>query len=442
MTFSLDVDLWSIQTVPAQDATSRAADLAGRGQDFAASLFAAEPDLPTLFLSPDPALAGETSSLAFAALPGALAPAAAGIPAQFILMAAPPEEIAAPALLIEPGAAEADLAEVAEDSGTDAADAAEDTDVPADSAAPLPAVAAPATQPAETAAEVTAPPAAVPEAAILAAAAGGDARRPAPARPGGPAEASTDSADRIAPAVQHTGAQASLTAARPGPETETPAAEPDMSASLPDGDARRPEDKAGALAAASAGVDTETPTPPAPASSSPGPGLAAVSAPATFVQPAAQPAVTAPLVPTQAVLVATATEIPALVARASSDAGQESLVVQLDPPELGRVSIDFKFDAQGLQHVTVTAETPEAMRQLRAMHFELVQALERSGFTGQEMSFQQGTSQQQQAFAQSAAARALATSPGSEPATAPLPPSIAPALGRIMAGNGRLDIKL
>ena len=68
--------------------------------------------------------------------------------------------------------------------------------------------------------------------------------------------------------------------------------------------------------------------------------------------------------------------------------------IQLDPPELGRVSIDFKFDANGLQHVTVTGETPEALRQLRAMHFELVNALERQGLSSQNMSFQQQQTQQ------------------------------------------------
>ncbi|WP_084395909.1 flagellar hook-length control protein FliK [Henriciella aquimarina] len=75
--------------------------------------------------------------------------------------------------------------------------------------------------------------------------------------------------------------------------------------------------------------------------------------------------------------------------------GRDRVLVQLDPPELGRVSIDFKFDANGLQHVTITGETPEAMKQLRQMHFQLSQALEQHGLNGQEMSFRQQASQQQ-----------------------------------------------
>ena len=76
-------------------------------------------------------------------------------------------------------------------------------------------------------------------------------------------------------------------------------------------------------------------------------------------------------------------------ALSSVDEQNERLVVQLDPPELGRVSIDYKFDGIQLQHVTVTGESPEAMRQLRQMHHELVQALEQHGLSSKDMSFQQ-----------------------------------------------------
>ena len=69
--------------------------------------------------------------------------------------------------------------------------------------------------------------------------------------------------------------------------------------------------------------------------------------------------------------------------------GSKRITVQLDPPELGRVSIDFKFDGNVLQNVLVTGETPEAMRRLRLMHFELVQSLEQHGFSGQELDFSQ-----------------------------------------------------
>jgi flagellar hook-length control protein FliK len=120
-----------------------------------------------------------------------------------------------------------------------------------------------------------------------------------------------------------------------------------------------------------------------------------------FLQTAANPA--APqLAPTHAALVATATQLPDIVARATGNGQEDSIVVQLDPPELGRLSIDFKFDAQGLQHVTITAESPEAMRQLRQMHFELVQALERNGLSSQNMSFQHQNPQQNEGWGQQA----------------------------------------
>ncbi len=69
---------------------------------------------------------------------------------------------------------------------------------------------------------------------------------------------------------------------------------------------------------------------------------------------------------------------------------QDRIVIQLDPPELGRVAIDFKFDAQGVPAVTITSESPEALKQLRLMHFELVQALEQNGLSGRDLTFSQG----------------------------------------------------
>ena len=95
------------------------------------------------------------------------------------------------------------------------------------------------------------------------------------------------------------------------------------------------------------------------------------------------------MAPANAILVASPADITSIVSTAADNGDADRIVIQLDPPELGRVSIDFKFDANGLQHVTVTGESPEAMRQLRLMHFELTQALERHGITSQNMSFQQ-----------------------------------------------------
>lgn len=68
---------------------------------------------------------------------------------------------------------------------------------------------------------------------------------------------------------------------------------------------------------------------------------------------------------------------------------QDQLIVQLDPPELGRVAIDFKFDAQGVQQITVTSENPEALKRLRELHFELTEALKDNGLSEQNLSFRQ-----------------------------------------------------
>ena len=104
------------------------------------------------------------------------------------------------------------------------------------------------------------------------------------------------------------------------------------------------------------------------------------------------------MTPTHALVTASPANTVKIIsdAAASPDDMPDRITVQLDPPELGRVSIDFKFDAHGLQHVTVTGETPEAMRQLRLMHFELTQALERGGLSSQNMTFQQQSGHQQE----------------------------------------------
>ncbi|MEO9969875.1 MAG: flagellar hook-length control protein FliK, partial [Hyphomonadaceae bacterium] len=90
-------------------------------------------------------------------------------------------------------------------------------------------------------------------------------------------------------------------------------------------------------------------------------------------------------------------EIPAVLADAlpTVDPENDRVVVQLDPPELGRVTIDFKFDGQVLQGVTITGESPEALRQLRQMHFELIQALEQNGLANDSLEFRQQASSEQ-----------------------------------------------
>ena len=102
------------------------------------------------------------------------------------------------------------------------------------------------------------------------------------------------------------------------------------------------------------------------------------------------------MTPTHSLVSATPAQVVEIISDsiAAPEDRKDRIQIQLDPPELGRVSIDFKFDANGLQHVTVTGETPEALRQLRAMHFELVNALERQGLSSQNMSFEQHQARQ------------------------------------------------
>ena len=149
------------------------------------------------------------------------------------------------------------------------------------------------------------------------------------------------------------------------------------------------------------------------------------------------------LTPAHAMVVAAPAQVVDIVSSAADDGQSDSIIVQLDPPELGRVSIDFKFDANGLQHVTITGETSEAMRQLRLMHFELIQALERHGIGSSNMTFQQ---QQQQHTQQSPLPNPLAGEPvkdrpGSAEAGNPVIPAYSLSSPRTPPG-GRLDMKL
>ena len=208
-----------------------------------------------------------------------------------------------------------------------------------------------------------------------------------------------------------------------------------------------------ALASAAAG-----PTGPAPLSSADMPALSDASAQtgqsslsvsaATYTAPSGPASalpVPAPtgLTPAHAMVVAAPAQVVDIVSSAADDGQSDSIIVQLDPPELGRVSIDFKFDANGLQHVTITGETSEAMRQLRLMHFELIQALERHGIGSSNMTFQQ---QQQQHTQQSPLPNPLAGEPvkdrpGSAEPGNPVIPAYSLSSPRTPPG-GRLDMKL
>ncbi len=94
--------------------------------------------------------------------------------------------------------------------------------------------------------------------------------------------------------------------------------------------------------------------------------------------------------------IAAPSELNSIILNALKNGGepQEQLIVQLDPPELGRVAIDFKLDAQGVQQITVTADNPEALRRLRELHFELTEALKDHGLSEQNLSFRQQTDDQ------------------------------------------------
>ncbi|MCZ4297436.1 flagellar hook-length control protein FliK [Henriciella marina] len=136
------------------------------------------------------------------------------------------------------------------------------------------------------------------------------------------------------------------------------------------------------------------------------PTLSLAAAPAAAPIAAAAPVAGAPgfgamMTPAQATIVAAPQEIVDIVSNKLAGGDKpERIMVQLDPPELGRVSIEFKFDAQGLQQVAVRADTPEAMKQLRLLHFDLVQSLEQHGLSARDMTFSEGSangSQNQQA---------------------------------------------
>lgn len=118
------------------------------------------------------------------------------------------------------------------------------------------------------------------------------------------------------------------------------------------------------------------------------------------------------LTPTAAAIpVAAPSDLTSIILNAAKNGADphEQLVVQLDPPELGRVMIDFKFDAQGVQQITITSENPEALKRLRELHFELTQALRDNGLSDQNMSFrEEAGDQSQQAWQHSDQRRANA----------------------------------
>lgn len=101
------------------------------------------------------------------------------------------------------------------------------------------------------------------------------------------------------------------------------------------------------------------------------------------------------------VIVASPADVPGVVAQTlAQNESTERISIQLDPPELGRVSIEFQIDESGVHTVTVTGETSEALRKLRLMNFELLQALEQQGLGGRSFSLEYQHSEPAEHWAQ------------------------------------------
>jgi len=132
-------------------------------------------------------------------------------------------------------------------------------------------------------------------------------------------------------------------------------------------------------------------------SDSPASLTSGVSAVAAAAPPSSAP-VTQPVVaPAQAPAhyVAVPADIESIISQElSSDRQTNHVRVQLDPPELGRVSLEFKFDSHGLQHVVVTADSADAIRRIRAFHPDLVSVLDEHGLSSQDMTFREQASGQ------------------------------------------------
>ena len=148
------------------------------------------------------------------------------------------------------------------------------------------------------------------------------------------------------------------------------------------------------------------------------------------------------MTPAQAMIVAAPLDIVDIVSNKLAGGDKpDRIMVQLDPPELGRVSIEFKFDAQGLQQVAVRADTPEAMKQLRLLHFDLVQSLEQHGLSARDMTFSEGSANgsQNQQPANFIDYTAVADN---EAETMPPPALLQPHRAPITIGASGLNIKL
>lgn len=462
MTFSVDVDFSPFRAGPLQDATTRERAGEGRGKDFASSLFGVAPgSLPSADFTSEDSEGLSLASLSLAQV--APSPAEAPLMVDASVQSPPAEILSAEALSVIPTVAPAEpqpdikpglvhevsapRPDAALPPGPDAeilpAEQTEllsaDTDLSDTAVAQTEKQAIEETAPVEGSSQKASPSEVM--LSIPAQATPVHAAVPAVGKmlaETGISVASTLPAAKATPTSSPEPALPRGSSALAEAEHATHA---DLAADLVTAQTDTPEAEISAVRLEAAGNgDAGAGTPTASSSSlTPAIGSALSQATTTSAQPANLTA--AQLAPTHAVLVATATQLPDIVARATSEGQDDRVVVQLDPPELGRVSIDFKFDAQGLQHVTITAESPEAMRQLRQMHFELVQALERNGLSGQNMSFQHQNPQQNEGWGQQA-------KPGNARFDSPALSSNGLILAadsnphRQIASSGRLDIRL
>lgn len=491
MTFTVDQDFWLFQSGPRQDAMARTEAGEGRGKEFASSLFGVSPaeppnadtgswDISTLTLAtlnlPEASLPATEMSAAPGDLSGFVGRGAAPpaievdaaeqprLPAETAVAVPQPgsyqqaaEAAAPPTLPLQPVTAPSTSA-TAETAEAIVADGIETDGEPVAPLAPQGLdIAKPIAAQAEEAVEAEAPQTEIKAETDPSPAAEASARpqdmaatmaqvAPVPAVPAAVSKSQAEAAISGSAAIR---AGAKLPAEAPAsapsgraeadlPTTFAADGAPDLAAFT--SIAESSPSAVGAVsieADPNGGPDTGTSSPTALQVSL----LAGAAGPAVSPAPASASLVTAQMTPTHAVVTATTTQLPDIVARATSDGQDDRVVVQLDPPELGRISIDFKFDAQGLQHVTITAESPEAMRQLRLMHFELVQALERNGLSGQNMSFQHQNPQQNESWGQQAKLSGTRFD-SSTLANSGLMIAADSAPHRQIASNGRLDIRL
>ena len=76
-----------------------------------------------------------------------------------------------------------------------------------------------------------------------------------------------------------------------------------------------------------------------------------------------------------------------LVAAIRADKGPGAIEVRLDPPEMGRVRIEFAVDSADAVKAVLTAERPETLDHLRRNMSDLVEELKTAGFSSIEFEF-------------------------------------------------------